>query len=192
MIASVSMDGHDTCDADCARNFEENYPFKCAEVASGEFACREGREAVRLEDGAYVGWTGAYPQHYGEILAFSEGQYDSASFDIAGMEILDAGSGAARITFAPYHNPASIAHVATILPGDMFLAGCTDDSEPVHLFRHSGTFERGGVLYVELWAAHPSPPPGLVPCDLSKIVEASLQADYDVVLPDYEDFGFDQ
>ena len=192
MIASVSMDGYDACNADCARNFEENYSFKCVEVAPGEFVCREGREAVRLEDGACVGWSGTYPQHYGEILAFSEGQYDRAGFDIAGVKIMDAESGAARIAFAPHHDPTNIAHVATVLPGDMFLAGCTTDENPVHLFRHSGTFERGGILYIELWAAHPVPPPGLVPCDLSKTVEVSLQTDYDIVLPDYEDFGFGQ
>ena len=194
MIAGVSMDGHDeyACHADCARSFEAHNPFKCAEVEPWEFACREGREAVRLLKGSQVGLMSTYPLHYGEILALSEGRYDRAVFDIAGVEILDAESGATKITFAPYHDSANIAYVATVLPGNMFLASCSDDKEPVHLFRHSGTFEHDGVLYVELWAAHPIPPPGLVPCDLSEAIETSLQVDYSIVLPDYQDFGFGQ
>ena len=193
MIAGVSMDGHDeyACHADCARNIEENSMFKCTEVALGEFVCRERREAVELWKNFYAGLMATYPQHYGEILAFPDGQYDRAGFDIAGVEILDAESGAAKITFAPYHDPTNIAYVATVLPGDMFLAGCSDDEEPVHLFRHSGMFEHDGVLYVELWAAHPTSPSGLVPCDLSEAIETSLQVDYNIVLPDYEEFGFD-
>ena len=190
MIADVSMEGYDICDADCASRFDERYDFKCTEISSDEFVCRGSRQAVTFGDD--VGWVGTYPHHYGEILALPDAQYKRASFDISGMEILDIETETVRIYFAPYHDPTNIMHTATIRPGDMFIAGCTDDNEPVHLFRHIGIYERDGVDYLELWAAHPVPPEGLIPCDLSDAVKTSLQVSYDVVLPEYDNFGFDQ
>lgn len=182
-IYNVSLDRSETCDLECANNLEKN-SFKCVEVENDTFLCRQERVYES------IGYTGAFPTTYGEILTFTEGLYQTASFDISAIYIIDEKSKKIEIHFAEYDNPVDILHVEEIHPGDTFLTGCTDDLEPVHLFQYMDMYNQNDITYVELWGIHPLTSSQLVPCDLATTIQESLQIDYDIYLPSYDEFGF--
>jgi hypothetical protein len=66
-----------------------------------------------------------------------------------------------------------------------------DNRESTHLVKYTDLYEYENKTYAEFWGLHPFTPPELFPCDLPKILESSLKIKYDILLPEYEEFGFD-
>ncbi|BDQ30571.1 hypothetical protein NZNM25_07880 [Nitrosopumilus zosterae] len=178
------------CDKDCIEKVSDGY--KCVEIKSDEFVCRLERGRHNFSDSA-VFYSSAGPISYGEIVSFPEGKPDVYWFNVENMMILNKNSKTIQVDFYESKDNTSISNViytATLAPGDDYVS-CVSPWKPGHLVRYIDLFEYENKTYAEFWGLHPFTPPELFPCDVQKILEYSLKTDYDISLPEYEEFGFD-
>ena len=173
------------CDAECVKHMNESY--KCIEINQDEYVCRQSRGHPV---GDYtVRSISAGPISYGEIISFPEGNFDSVLFNIAGVRITDRDSKTIEIDFAESEESPSVIYSAKLKPNDSFLS-CINPWKGTHLVYYTDLFEYQNKTYAEFWGLHPYTPPELFPCDLPKLWEQSLRHDYDILIPEYEEFGF--
>ncbi len=177
------------CDVECVEKINESY--KCIEIKSDEFVCRQERGNFRGDvDG--VKYTSAGPISYGEIVSFPEGKTDTRWFGIENLKIIDKNSNAIQVDFNESNDedaPSNIIYTAKLSPDDTFLS-CLNPWKSTHLVRYTGLYEFENKTYAEFWGLHPSVPPELFPCDMPKILDSSLKIKYNIPLPEYEEFGF--
>lgn len=82
-----------------------------------------------------------------------------------------------------------IVHVGEMSPGDTYVECFHEWQNVFHIVEYTGTFDLNGTAMAEFWAAHVGlQPPELSPCDPKKVISRSLQIDYDLGLPPYEEF----
>ena len=188
------------CDKDCADKIDDRY--KCVEIKPDDFVCR-------LERGYSVGdehilFTSAGPISYGEIGSFpvdkdkdDDGDNDDNGdkwFNIKNVKIVDENSKTVQVDFyeVQENNDDSLnpIYTAKLKPSDTFLS-CVNPWNVKHLVQYTDIYEYENKTYAEFWGLHPYVPPELFPCEPPKIFEYSLRTNYDIVLPKYEEFGFD-
>lgn len=186
----------ETCDSNCATNvtarthsfYREGYA--CVEIDADRFVCRPPRGYGNFKIQGDPFMQAAAPVSYGEIyMVPADGNHMSA-YHIRAVRLADELSDRIRVDFAS--NPGgtgAIVHTATMVPGDTYVE-CNPYSQNVfHLVEYTGTFDLNGTRMAEFWAAHIWPqPPELSPCDAKKTISRSLQIDYDLGLPSYEEF----
>jgi len=180
------------CDKDCVNKINDAY--KCVEIKPDEFVCRRERGQLPSAGFSSVQSHSAGPVTYGEIVDFPEGQADVRFFNIENMKIIDKNSKTIRVDFneSQYDDtPTNIIYSAELQIGDTFVSHCVDNRESTHLVKYTDLYEYENKTYAEFWGLHPFTPPELFPCDLPKILESSLRINYDISLPEYEEFGFD-
>ena len=176
------------CDAECVEKMNESY--KCVEIKQDEFVCRQER-GNSYGDGN-VRYSSAGPISYGEIVSVAEGKTDVRWFGIENLRIIDTNSSVIQADFNESNDenaPSNIIYTAKLSPGDTFLS-CLNPWKSTHLVRYTGLYEFENKTYAELWGLHPYVPDELFPCDTPKILEHSLNKEYDILLPKYEEFGF--
>jgi hypothetical protein len=164
--------------------------YKCVEIKQDEFVCR-------LERGDTFGdrdvqSSSAGPISYGEIVSFPEGKFDTQWFNIENMKIIDKNSKTIQVDFNDSKGddmPSNIIYTTNLKPNDTFLS-CVNPWKSTHLVRYMDLYEHENKTYAEFWGLHPFTPPELFPCDMPKIIETSLKINYDIPLPEYEEFGF--
>ena len=131
----------------------------------------------------------AGPISYGEIISFPEDNFDAVLFNIAGVRITDRDSKTIQVDFAESQDSPIVVYSAKLEPNDSFLS-CINPWKGTHLVYYTGLFEYENKAYAEFWGLHPYTPPELFPCDLPKLWEQSLRHNYDILIPEYEEFGF--
>ena len=177
------------CDAECVKHMNESY--RCVETKQDEFVCRQER-GNSYGDGN-VRYSSAGPISYGEIVSFAEGKTDVRWFGIENLKIIDKASNVIRIDFNEsneWNAPSKIIYTVELSPDDTFLS-CLNPFKSTHLVRYTGLYEFENRTYAELWGLHPYVPSELFPCDTAKIVDSSLKINYDILLPEYEEFRFE-
>ena len=177
------------CDKDCADKFTDGY--KCAEVNQGEFACRKER-GYSWGDIDILFYS-AGPISYGEIAAIPAGKSDHVMFSITNIRIVDSNSETIQADFIgskESNDSLDIVYTAKLKPNDTFLS-CVDTRTVPHLVQYTGILKHEGKTYAEFWALHPYVPPELFPCEEPKVFERSLRTDFGIILPKYEEFGFE-
>lgn len=178
------------CDKECVQQVNDAY--KCVEIKQNEFACRTKRgDAIGDHD---VHYRSAGPISYGEIVGFPEGKPDVQWFNVANIKIIDKNSKTIQVDFTESSDieiPPNITYTARLTPNDTYLS-CVNPWKAVHLVRYVDLYDFENKTYAEFWGLHPFAPPELFPCDIPKILEYSLRTNYDdILLPQYEEFGFD-
>ena len=174
------------CDKECTEQRSDGY--RCTEVKQDEYVCRKQRGFSNNGDNAVLHHS-AGPISYGEIISFPEGNFDSVLFNIADVRITDRDSKTIEIDFAESEESPSMIYSAKLKPNDSFLS-CINPWKGTHLVYYTDLFEYQNKTYAEFWGLHPYTPPELFPCDLPKLWEQSLRHDYDILIPEYEEFGF--
>jgi len=180
------------CDLDCVEKLDDVY--KCVEIKPDEFVCRRERGQLPSEGFSSVQSHSVGPVSYGEIVDFPEGQADVRFFNIINMKIIDKNSKIIHLDFNDSLDrdaDTNIVYSAELQLGDTFVSHCRDSSKSTHLVKYTDLYEYENKTYAEFWGLHPFTPPELFPCDLPKILESSLRINYDISLPEYEEFGFD-
>jgi len=164
--------------------------YKCVEIKPDEFVCRLERGDTF---GDLVKSSSAGPISYGEIVSFPEGKSDTQWFNIENMKILDKNSKIIQVDFNDSKGddmPSNIIYTTKLKPNDTFLS-CVNPWKSTHLVQYMDLYEYENKTYAEFWGLHPFTPPELFPCDMPKIIETSLKINYDIPLPEYDQFGFD-
>lgn len=177
------------CDKECVENMNDAY--KCVEIKQDESVCRRERGDT-IGDHA-VQYSSAGPISYGEIVSFPEGKPDVQWFNVENIKILDKNSKTIQVDFNESQDidtPSNIIYTAKLKPNDTYLS-CVNPWKSTHLVRYVDLYEYENKTYAEFWGLHPYTPSELFPCDLPKILESSLKINYDILLPKYEEFGFD-
>ena len=180
------------CDKDCIDRIDDRY--ECVEIKQDDFVCR-------LERGYSVGdehilFASAGPISYGEIGSFpvdKDDDDDSKWFNIKNVKIVDENSKTIQVDFyesQKNNGSSSPIYTAKLKPNDTFLS-CMTPWNSAHLVQYTDLYEYENKTYAEFWGLHPYVPPELLPCEQPKIFEYSLRTNYDIVLPKYEEFGFD-
>ncbi len=180
------------CDKDCVNKINDAY--KCVEIKPDEFVCRRERGQLPSAVFSSVQSHSAGPVTYGEIVDFPEGQADVRFFNIENMKIIDKNSKTIRVDFNDLRDrdaDINIIYSTELHLGDTFVSHCVDHRKSTHLVKYTDLYEYENKTYAEFWGLHPFTPPELFPCDLPKIIDASLKINYDLFLPEYEEFGFD-
>jgi len=178
------------CDKSCTEEISDGY--KCVEIKPDEFVCRLERERHTFSDND-VFYNSAGPISYGEIVSFPEGKSDVQWFNVENITILDKNSKTIQVDFnesSDIEPSSNIIYTAKLTPGDGYVS-CVNPWKGTHLVRYVDLFEYENKTYAEFWGLHPFSPPELFPCDVPKIIETSLRINYDISLPEYEEFGFD-
>ena len=174
------------CDAECVENMNESY--KCVEIGQDEHVCRQPR-GYSIAGDTIREIISAGPISYGEILSLPEDDFDAVLFNISGVRILDKNSKTIQVDFAESEDNPSVIYSAKLKPNDSFLS-CINPWKGTHLVYYTDLFEYENRTYVEFWGLHPYTPPEMFPCDLPKLWEQSLRYDYEILIPEYEEFGF--
>ena len=174
------------CDKDCAE--QASIGYKCTEIDQDEYVCRKQR-GFSIGDNPVL-YHSAGPISYGEIVSFPEDQFDGSWFNISGVKIIDRDSGTIQADFVESADDSVVAYSAQLRPDDSFLS-CVNPWESTHLVYYIDLYEHEDKTYAEFWGLHPYVPPELFPCNVPKILEHSLDQDYDILLPEYEEFGFE-
>ena len=180
------------CDLDCVEKLDDVY--KCVEINPDEFVCRRERGKLPSTGFSSVQSHSAAPWTHGEIVDFPEGKADVRFFNIENMKIIDKNSKIIHLDFNDSLDrdaDTNIVYSVELQLGDMFVSHCRDSSKSTHLVKYTDLYEYENKTYAEFWGLHPFTPPELFPCDLPKILESSLRINYDISLPEYEEFGFD-
>ena len=175
------------CDKECTEQRSDGY--RCTEIKQDEYVCRKQRGFSNNGDNAVLHQS-AGPISYGEIISFPEDNFDTVLFNIAGVKITDKDSKTIQVDFAESQDLPDVTYSAKLKPNDSFLS-CINPWESTHLVYYTGLFEYENRTYAEFWGLHPYTPPELFPCDLPKLWEQSLRHDYDILIPEYEEFGFE-
>ena len=175
------------CDKECTEQRSDGY--RCTEVKQDEYVCRKQRGFSNGGDNAVLHHS-AGPISYGEIISFPEDNFDTVLFNISGVKITDKDSKTIRVDFAESQESPNVIYSAELKPNDSFLS-CINPWKGTHLVYYTGLFEYENRTYAEFWGLHPYTPPELFPCDLPKLWEQSLRYDYDILIPEYEKFGFE-
>ena len=175
------------CDKECTEQRSDGY--RCTEVKQDEYVCRKQRGFSNNGDNTVLHHS-AGPISYGEIISFPEDNFDSVLFNIAGVRITDKDSKTIQVDFAESEEDPSVTYSAKLKPNDSFLS-CINPWKGTHLVYYTDLFEYENKTYAEFWGLHPYTPPELFPCDLPKLWEQSLRHDYDILIPEYEEFGFE-
>ena len=178
------------CNAECVGQMNDSY--KCVEIKQDEFVCRKARGDTFGDDDNGVRMNSAGPISYGEIVYFPEGKSDVKWFNLESVRVIDKNSKTIQVDFndGDDDNPsADVVYTAKLYPKDTFLSCNPWDS--AHLVQYTDLYEHENKTYAEFWGLHPYTPPELFPCDVPKTLDSSLKMKYDVLLPEYEEFGFD-
>ncbi len=187
-----------SCDAACAAElmtgwydeYEEGYA--CVEVSPDRYVCRPPRGADNLLREGYQPMQIAAPNlSHGEIFVVAADGSDRGFYQVGEVVLVDKQADIITISFyAPEPAGDSDAiHMAQMSPGDTYVQCHLEMQDLFHLVEYTGTFDLDGTTMAEFWAAHIGPqPPELSPCDPKKVISRSLQIDYDLGLPPYEEF----
>ncbi len=174
------------CDKDCTEQVSDGY--KCTEIKQDEYVCRKQRGFSIGDDAVF--YHSAGPISYGEIVSFPEGKFEDIWFNIYNVRVIDKNSKTIQVDFVESEDSSSVIYSAKLKPNDSFLS-CINPWKSTHLVYYTDLYEYESKTYAEFWGLHPYAPPELFPCDMPKILEYSLRTDYDILLPEYEKFGFD-
>jgi len=177
------------CDKSCVEKVSDGYT--CVEIKQDEFVCRLDRGRHNFSDNEVL-YDSAGPISYGEIISFPEGKPDVQLFNIENMKIIDKNSKVIQVDFNDSQDidiNSNVIYTAQLTPGDDYVS-CINPWKSTHLVRYMDLYEYENKTYAEFWGLHPFTPPELFPCDMPKIIETSLKINYDIPLPEYEEFGF--
>lgn len=186
------------CDSACATRYmtgwydvyEEGYA--CVEVSPDRYVCRPPRGAYHLYAEAYLTMQTAVPNpSHGEIFTVATNGSDRGFYQVGEVVLVDEPEDRIAVNFyAPTQDGWGDAiHVAEMSPGDTYVQCYWEYQNVFHLVEYTGTFDLDGTAMAEFWAGHIWPkPPELSPCDPKKTISRSLQIDYDLGLPPYEEF----
>lgn len=176
------------CDKECVEQVSNGY--KCTEIKSDEYVCRK-HQGYSIGDDTIL-FHSAGPISYGEIISIPEGNFDDSWFNIYNVRIIDKNSKTIHVDFTESkdQNSTTPLYSAKLRPNDSFLS-CVNPWKSTHLVYFTDIYEYENKTYAEFWGLHPYTPPELFPCNMPKILEHSLKINYDIVLPEYEEFGFD-
>ncbi len=197
-MVGLGIDDGSYCDSACAASFttgrydEYEEGYACVEVSPDRYVCRPPRGADDLRREGYQSMQVAVPNgSHGEIFVVAADGNDTGAYHVGEVILVDGQ--ADRITVNFYgHAPdgwGDVIHVAEMSPGDTYVECFEEWQNVFHIVEYTGTFDRDGTAMAEFWAAHTWPqPPELSPCDPKKVISRSLQIDYDLGLPPYEEF----
>ena len=175
------------CDKDCTKKVSDGY--RCVEIKQDEYVCRQPR-GYSIGDNV-IRYHSAGPISYGEIVSFPEDKFDVSWFNISNVKIIDRNSKTIQVDFAESKDsPTNVIYSVTLKPDDSFLS-CINPWKGTHLVYYTGLYKHENKTYAEFWGLHPYTPPELFPCNVPKILEYSLRQEYNILLPEYEEFGFD-
>ena len=197
-MMGLGIDDGSYCDAACAAErmtgrydeYEEGYT--CVEVSPDRYVCRPPRGAYHLYMEDYPPMYAAVPnQSHGEIFFVAANDSDRGFYHVGEVVLVDEPADRIAVNFyarAP-DGGYDVVHVAEMSPGDTYVECFWEWQNVFHLVEYTGTFDRDGTAMAEFWAGHIWPrPPELSPCDPKKVISRSLQIDYDLGLPPYEEF----
>ena len=197
-MAGLGIDEETICDSACADKamggHYDRYElgYACVEVGPDSYVCRPPRGADDLLKGGYQTLQIAKPNGpYGEIFTVPADGSGSGIYHVGTVLLTDAYADKIRVNFVEYGDGGEfdVVYVADMVPGDTYVECNAYRQNVFHLAEYTGTFELNGTGMAEFWAAHVWPqPPELHPCDAEKTIRRSLQIDYDVGLPGYEEF----
>ncbi len=197
-MLGLGIDDGSYCDSACAANFmTERYDeyqegYACVEVDPERYVCRPPRGADSLRAEGYQSMQMAVPNgSHGEIFVVATDGNDTGAYHVGEVALIDGSSDRIMVNFyAPVSDGRDdVIHVAELVPGDTYVECGPGGQNVFHLVEYTGTFSLNGTMMAEFWAAHIWPqPPELSPCDAEKTISRSLQIDYDLKLPDYEEF----
>ena len=197
-MLDLGIDDGSYCDSACVTNrmtekyhrYEEGYA--CVEVSSDRYICRPPRGAYDLYKEVYPPVYVAVPNaSYGEIFVVATDGSDKGFYHVGEVVLVDEPEDRIAVNFyAPTRDGwGDVIHVAEMSPGDTYVECSPERQNVFHLVEYTGMFDRDGTEMAEFWAAHIWPqPPELSPCDPKKVISRSLQIDYDMGLPPYEEF----
>lgn len=184
------------CDSSCAADVEgRTYAhyregYACVEVGADSFVCRppRGYGVFRIHGDPFM--QAAAPVSYGEIYVVPADGDHSSAYHIGAVRLADRTTDKILIDFTYAADGAGeVIHTAEMAPGDTYVE-CNAASQNVfHLVQYTGTFGLDGVQVAEFWAGHIWPrPPELAPCDIAETIRRTLAIEYDLGLPEYEEF----
>ena len=197
-MAGLGIDKETICDSACADRAMGGYyywyelGYACVEVGPDSYVCRPPRGADDISKDGHQTLQMAMPNGpYGEIFTVPADGTGSGIYHVGTVRLTDAHADKVRVNFREYADGGEfdVVHVADMVPGDTYVECSRGTQNVFHLAEYTGTFDLNGTKMAEFWAAHVWPQPAeLSPCDAEKTVSRSLQIDYDVGLPDYEEF----
>ena len=197
-MTSLGIDKETVCDSACAdKAMDGHYDryelgYACVAVGPDSYVCRPPRGADDLLKDGYQTLQIAKPNGpYGEIFTVPADGSGSGIYHVGTVLLTDAYADKIRVNFREYADGGEfdVVHAADMVPGDTYVECSRSRQNVFHLVEYTGTFELNGTSMAEFWAAHVWPqPPELHPCDAEKTIRRSLQIDYDVGLPGYEEF----
>ena len=200
-MVNLGIDGDTMCDSACAdRVMGDDYyrggyerGYACVEVGPDSYVCRPPRGADDLRKDGYQTVQVARPNGpYGEIFIVPADGTGRGVYHVGTVLLADESLDKIRVSFHEYGTDGygGVVHVAEMAPGDTYVECEPYRQNVFHLVEYTGTFDMNGTEMAEFWALHVWPrPPELSPCDAEKVISRSLQIDYDIELPDYEEFG---
>lgn len=187
------------CDSACAdlvmnddegRRYEQGYA--CVEMSPDSYVCRPPRGADDIrKDGYQIMQIAIHNVPYGEIFVVPTDGTDRGVYHVGTVLLTSKSLNKIRVNFHDYDIDGQdvIVHVADMVPGDTYVECNPYRQNVFHLVEYTGTFDLNGTRMAEFWAAHIWPqPPELSPCDAKKTISRSLQIDYNLGLPPYEEF----
>lgn len=196
-MVNLGIDSGPICDSTCAdrvmndeyRRYEQGYA--CVEISPDSYVCRPPRGAYDIPMRSYQIMQAAAPVSYGEIFIVPTDGTDRGMYNTETVLLVSESLDKIRVNFDYYDidGRGGIIHIADMVPGDTYVECNSSRQNVFHLVEYTGTFDLNGTRMAEFWAAHIWPqPPELSPCDAKKTISRSLQIDYDLGLPPYEEF----
>lgn len=199
MLGLGIEDSGSHCDSACAgermtdRYYRYEEGYACVEVSPDRYVCRPPRGADDRTKEGYQSMQVAIPNvSYGEIFVVPTDGSGRGAYHVGEVALVDESTERIRVNFyAPTIDDGwgDVIHVAEMIPGDTYVQCYLEWQNVFHLVEYTGTFDLNGTMMADFWAAHIGPrPPELFPCDPKKIISRSLEIDYDLGLPPYEEF----
>lgn len=198
-MVNLGIDQETICDSACAdrvmdddeyRRYEQGYA--CVEISPDSYVCRPPRGADDiLNDGYQIMQVAIHNGPYGEIFVVPTDGTARGMYHVGTVLLTSESMDKIRVNFHDYSTDGQggIVHVADMVPGNTYVQCSSWRQNVFHLVEYTGTFDLNGTRMAEFWAAHIWPqPPELSPCDAKKTISRSLQIDYDLGLPPYEEF----
>ena len=198
-MVNLGIDSDPICDSACADSvmhdgdywwYEQGYA--CVEISLDSYVCRPPRGADNLrKDGSQTVQVAIPNAPYGEIFIVPTDDTDRGIYHVGTVLLTSESLDKIRVNFHDYSTDGQdgIVHMADMVPGDTYVECSPDRRNILHLVEYTGTFDLNGTRMAEFWAAHIFPrPQELSPCDAQKTISRSLQIDYDLGLPPYEEF----